>query len=290
MAFDTYELSREDSTPVELYTFVTPLITYRLTTYHKNISFGGNTFVATTGSRSNIAIVDLHDDSFDATVELPASHALVQYYANGIAPREVSCMIQRYQPSSGIALQIWAGYVTALSFKGRMGSFRIPSGTADALTLDVPSVVAQRLCNHILFDGRCQKLRTDFDFATTVAAISSDGRTITTAGNVPVDVDGGGTAGIVPWALHGELMHDASTERRTITQQIARNQFVLQCEFGGGGLGIGIGNPVTIYAGCNHTRPQCKAKYSNVINFGGHPDLPRSNIFYVGLTAAKFGS
>lgn len=280
MPFDDFELSVEDSEPIELYTFVAPSLTRRLTSYHRDVDFGGNTFLATPTSRSNLQIVDVHEDQFDATVEVPASDPMAQHYANGVAPREVSCLIQRYQPAAGVALQMWFGYVESLSFKGRMASWRVPSGVAEALELDCPSVVTSRLCQHILYDARCSKLRTDFDVATTVSAISPDGKTITTVGSVPAAISG------VAWALHGELLHGPTSERRTITAQPALNQFTLQCEFGGGVGGVSIGDAVTIFAGCDHSRTQCRVKFANVINFGGHPDLPRTNPFYYGLKAA----
>lgn len=279
--FDDFELSVQDSTPIELYTFVTPTTTYRLCSYHKDVSFGGNTFTAVPKSRSVLQVVDLADDQFDASVELPATHALVQHYSNGVPPYEVACTIQRYQPSSGIALQMWFGYVTALNFRGRMGSFRIPSGLADALQMDCPSVLAQRLCNHVLYDARCTKLRTDFDVITTISAISADGRTITTVASVPAAI------GTVPYALHGEILHTSTGERRTITAQPALNQFTIQCEFPNASLAIG--HAVTVFAGCDHTVTQCRDKFANVVNFGGHPDMPSSNVFYVGWLASRLG-
>lgn len=280
MSFDTYELSVEDSEPIELYTFAGPVQTWRLTTYHKDVAFGGDTYVATPGSRSNLLVVDVHADSYDATVELAATHPLVQYYANGVAPREVSFNAKRYQASSGLAIQLWDGFIEALSFKDRMGSFRVPSATAEAMRLDCPSVVAQRLCNHILYDGRCTIARAGFQLVTTIAAISADGRTITTVGSVP------GPTNNTPWARHGELLHSATTERRTITEQLALNQFQVQCEFQN--ASINIGDPVTVFAGCDHQVTTCRDKFANVINFGGFPDLPQSNIFYVGLTSTRY--
>lgn len=287
MAFDDYEKSASASTPIELYTFVAPSGTRRLTTYHKDVSFGGFTFTAVPASRSNMQVVDLHTDQFDASIELPAAHELVQHYANGVPPQEVSCLIQRYQPSSGIALQMHFGYVGGLTFKGRMGSFRVPSATADQLNLDVPSVICSRMCNHVLYDARCQMVETDYDVITTITGISLDGRTISTAGAVPADVDGGifkeKPNGVVPWSLHGRLKHMPTGESRTITVQNSLTSFTIQLEFGGGVAGITIGDAVTIFAGCNHTRAQCKAKFANAINFGGHPDLPRSNPFQTNL-------
>jgi uncharacterized phage protein (TIGR02218 family) len=280
VAFDDFELSVSDSAPVELYTFVDPTATWRLTTHHKDITFGGNTYTATVGSRSSLSVVGLADDSYDLTVELEAAHALVQKYANGVAPYSVTCLVQRYQPASGLAIQLWSGPVTSLAFKGRMGSFRISSGIADALAQECPNVTAQRSCGHQLYDARCTKLESSFAVATGIDAISADGRTITTLGSVPAAIGG------VPWALHGTLLHVPSNERRTIIVQPSTTQFQIQLEFP---LGlVSVGDAVKVIAGCNLTLEQCKAKFSNVINFGGMPSLPQSNLFYVGAVAMRY--
>lgn len=287
MAYDDFEKSAHLSTPVELYTFIAPSMTTRVTSWHKDVSFGGDTYLAEPLSRSNLQIVDAHTDQFDATIELRAAHALVQHYANGVPPREISCLVQRYQPSSGLAIQVWFGYVGALSFKGRMGSFRIPSATADQLELNSPSVICSRLCNHVLYDTRCSIPRTSFDIGANITSISADGRTFGIDVAILAAVTGttirGVVAPTVQWATHGELLHVPTGERRTVTTQNSSSSITVQIEFGGGVTGVQIGDPVVLYAGCDHTRAQCHAKFANVINFGGHPDIPRSNPFLVNL-------
>jgi hypothetical protein len=49
-----------------------------------------------------------------------------------------------------------------------------------------------------------------------------------------------------------------------------------------------VGDAVKVFAGCDLTLAQCKAKFSNVLNFGGMPHMPQSNLFRVGLTAARY--
>jgi hypothetical protein len=284
--FDDYELHPFRSRPIELFTFVAPTATWRITTHDKDIAFGGNTFTSETSSRSNLRILDAQSDQYDVSVELLATHPLIVHYANGFPPREVTCLIQRYQPDSGIAIQMHYGYVLALGFKGRMGSLRIPSAIADSLQLECPSVLAQRTCQHILFDSRCRKLKVDYQVPTTVTAISIDGRVITTAASTPAAITDY-TGNRVDWALHGHLVHATSTEPRTIIEQIALNEFRLQCEFGGG-ANVQIGDVVTVYAGCLQTPGQCRDKFSNMDNYGGHPDLPESNIFRNNVTSIRY--
>lgn len=278
MSFNDFEQSIAASAPVELYTIVTPAATYRLTSFQSDIVFGGNVFIATPASRSGIHVVDMHNDSYDASLELPATHAVAMLYANGVPPRSVEVTIQRYQPSSGIAIQLWHGFVVQVTYRGRMATFRIPALTADALKMDCPSVLAQRMCNHVLYDGRCQILRADFDLAETITSISSDGKTIE-VGSMP------GVVGGVSWALHGEILHIPSGERRTIVGVPTATSVAIDLEFPSGSLAVG--HSVTIFAGCDHTIDQCKTKFNNVLNFGGMPSLPKTNVWYVGLVATK---
>lgn len=279
MAFDDDEKSVSASAPIELYTFVTPTLTYRLTTFHKDIVYAANTYLATPASRSSLSITDVTDDDDALTIEVPASHALAQHYSNGVPPREVLVTLVRYQQVSGVGIQLWDGHVSSVAFRDRMASFRVPSTIADALATDCPGVLAQRWCNHVLYDARCGIAEASFDLATTIAAISTDGRTITLNAATP------GATLNVPWARHGYILHNASGERRTIADATSTTVLLLHVEFPRQSLTVG--DAVTIQAGCDHSVTMCRDKFANVINFGGHPNLPESNPFYISLATLK---
>lgn len=276
MAFDDIEQSAQNAEPVELYTFVTPTNTYRITSYENDVPFGGFVFTAIPSARSSINVVDIATDQSEVVIELPASHTLAQTYANGIPMREVQATIQRYHPTFAVSLQLWNGFVSGLSFKERMAAFRVPSGTADALDMDVPSVCAQRLCNHILYDSMCQVDRNLFQVNTTISGISTDGKTITVASV-------GAAIGTI--LLHGEMVHVNSTERRTITVQTTDTALTIQCSFPNGT--VAIGDALNLFVGCDHQFSTCSVKFGAQLNFGGHPSLPQSNIFYLGVLTSR---
>lgn len=284
--FDDFERSVEDSTPIELFTFTSGFNSWQITSYHKDVVFNGTLFTAEPLARSNIESYEAASDSFDASVELPATHPLVQEYANGVPQDTATCLIQRWQPSFSptIALRVWQGNLTALSFKGRMGSFRVPSATVEALQHEVPNMLAQPLCNHTLYDSFCTVSRASFMLnGVQITAVSGDGRTITINGDVPAAIFGAtpnATLIAIDWALHGYIVHQPSGNFRTIIDQPNHdtNRFTIQCEYPAGSLHVN--DFVTIFAGCARTRAQCRAKFANVKNFGGHPDMPKSNAFY----------
>lgn len=285
MTFDSVEQSVQSGTPRELYDFVAPTKTWRLCTGDNDIVFNGNLYTATAGSRSNLTIVSSTDTAGDLTITIPASHDFAKSYVAGLPPREVLVTLTRYHPSSGVFSQLWQGYATGLAFQlveeGAAALVQVPDLLTTALACDVGSVIASRVCNHVLGDPQCTVNLASFTVTTTITAISADGRTITTAASVPAAVSS------VDWSLHGALKHVASGESRTIVQQYALNQFLLQAPMPNGVLAVGTS--VSIVAGCNKSLSQaCAPKFTNAINFGGLPLLPQSNIFYVGLVNAHY--
>jgi hypothetical protein len=291
MSFDSLERSTQQGTPAELFDFVAPAKTWRLTSHEGDVTYGGNTYSAVTGSRSTIAIPDMADNQSEVTIQLPALHDLPQTYIAGITMRELLVTITRVHLPTAIGMQFWQGYASDISFSKGQASLRIPSGTNDALAMDVPSVCAQRLCNHVLYDNQCTVARAGFQLVTTIASgssISADGKTITLAAGTPgplsTSIDG--VAVLVPWALHGELLHPASGERRTIIDQPSTTTVVLQAPFPSNV--IGPLSPVTVFAGCSHDIFTCDQKFSNGVNHGGYPYLTLSNIFYTGLVTSRY--
>ena len=294
MTYDSVERSISSAAPAELYEFVTPTQTFRLTSHETDVVFGGNTYTAVTGSRSNLVTADLKADPGELVVEIPAAHALAQTFANGVPPESVLATITRFHPPSGVSIQLWKGYVQGLSFKksggeGPMAAFPIPPKTADALAFDIPAWIASRICNNVLYDTNCTV--SDADAAnfknTTIASISSDGLII------GVTSLAGSNIGIGGRAKGGYLKHTPTLEQRTIIDQIPPGtvgspglSLTIQCAFPTGS--IHVGDAISVYRGCDHTLNTCVTDFSNGINFGGHPFLPPSNVFYVGLVLARY--
>ncbi len=288
--FDQIERSQQSAGPLaELYDCVTPLITYRLTSYESDILFGGHTYTATTGARSGIAVFDVSASQGDMTLQVPASHALAKAYVNGIPMRDLQITITRLHVDAGVSMQFWQGFASGVGFSGTTAAFRIPSGLNDALTSDIPSVVCQRLCNHVLYDQFCTvNPGIGFTVATTITSISADGRTFGIATPTPgpqTTVVSGHTL-IVPWALHGMFTHIPSGEQRTIIDQASTTNVSVQTQFPN--FSLNLGDVVTVVAGCDHSIVTCDQKFNNGVNHGGHPYMLPSNIFYTGLLGSRF--
>lgn len=280
MTWTQDEQSIQGSQPIELYLFQTPSQAWYLTSYRSDVVTSMGTFTAVPMQRSNVGAMDASDsNSGSITIDMPASHSLPQFYANGIPPRQLTLTVYRQQKTTGFVAAISTGYITALSFKRGstnegLASFRMAS-PSEAFSVDLPTVVAGRTCPHQLFDARCTVHRVAFTVNTTITSISQDRKTVTVA--TMGQYGGGGLPTPSQWALSGELYHPATTERRVIGLQ---NGLTLILSYRLPPT-VNVGDVVAVSAGCAHTMLDCFNKFANQGNFGGFPQLPLTNPFFV---------
>jgi uncharacterized phage protein (TIGR02218 family) len=197
---------------------------------------------------------------------MPVSHAIAQRYLQQGVPAARRARRRSYRQQPGGFEQWWKGYATSVAIAGREASFRIPDLTADALSRKLPVIGAGKACPHILYNAQCQVSRALFKVTTTIAAPPS-GNTITVASMAPF-------TGQDQWARFGEIVHVSTGERRAIFDQVGNVQTV-QMPI----LEAVNGDAVEVYAGCDHTVDTCQAKFQNVVNYGGFPELPGANPF-----------
>ena len=289
MSFDTIDQSVQSATPVELYTFQSTTSTWYRTSYENDVTFGGHTYTAVPGGRDSISIVDMANDQAALAVDILATDAIAQNFVAGVPPDSLQITVTRYYPSYGVSLQFWQGYASSISFKGRFASFRVPNGTFDALSCDVPNVSATRHCNNVLYDAQCgitpagSAFSMPFSVTRTITSISADGRTIGLSSATP-------STPLNNYSVHGNLVHNSTGLQRSIIGEATNGLTVtLATQFPNSVLNIG--DSITVQAGCDHTMSaSCSAKFNNAVNFGGIPNLPPSNIFDVGLLAARYGA
>lgn len=255
MTFDTDERSASGSRPIDLYSIASPSGTYYLTSNVTDIAYGGVTYVATTMSRG---VQQLAQDltGKETIVYLPISHPVVQRFAaSGIPEQEVIITISRLQTTSSIAAQTCRGFAQSISIDGHVAMIRVPSLTDDAMKIRLPTIALQKLCNHVLYDERCTVNRTSASGTANITAIA--GNTVTT------NSLGSGTL-----FVYGDILHSPSGQRRMVTAQ-SGSVLTLNAPI----FGAAIGDAVVIAPGCDHTVTTCRDKFSNVINYGGHPQM-----------------
>jgi uncharacterized phage protein (TIGR02218 family) len=266
MTYAADTVSIQNSSPVELYEFITPMATYRYTTFDTDFVYAANTYVAVAAVDRGALEVTATDDAQEVVVLMPASLAFVQENAYKL-PRSMTMRIYRLERVSAEARLVWDGLITSIATTGRIAKIQSPSVMDDALNTEIPSARFQPTCNHFLYDGRCREIAESFDVATTVGTIA--GTTITVAG-VGGHPDG--------FFRNGEIVRAADGERRLIRAQVGTT-ITLNYPF----RELVTTNGVTLFAGCDHTAKTCRDKFGNIDNFGGHPHTNRNWVRLVRL-------
>lgn len=274
MSFDTDEMSVQDSQPIELFTVTAATgVIARYTSYAQDVLYLGNMFFAKQIRRSAIQVVTTENPG--CTVEIFVGDPVVQaYIGQGVPPQSMTIAITRLQKLSGTAEQQWSGYVNNVSVRGRTAAFMLSAITDSNFAKQIPKVVISRQCNHTLYDQFCTITR-NFRNATIV---SMTGRTMVLS-------TGFGLAD--QHFRYGDVQHLSSHERRSVTNHV--NSGVGQCTVTvdvNWPTTVGVGDSVQIFAGCDHTVQTCRDKFSNVVNFGGHPQIQSSNFFFLDIRRA----
>lgn len=266
-SFADDEISQASSVPADGYEFVGSATTWRYTSGVTPITIDGNVYTPLAGLRRSLVKVGGMQDTPELTVTLPIAATVVQHYVFATPPRSLTFNLYRYQATSGGFEQQWTGEVVGINPSGEMATMTIPSAFGSRLSTNVPSGTLRKTCAHFLFDDRCRVSAAAFDFGTTVSTV--DDRTIVVA-----SVDGH----IDDYYRAGKIVRDSDGESRAIISQIGTTLLIASPFRTLAGT-----NPVTLYAGCDHTHTTCESKFSNLANFGGFPTMPIVNPFVAPL-------
>jgi uncharacterized phage protein (TIGR02218 family) len=262
------EMSAHDGQPIELYEFYSNSTTYRFTSHVESVEFSGHTFNAIPITRGSLE-GGTQEDSPTIEIRMPYTERIVKDFAYGVSPNSLQLIIYRLHTATGQPIEYWRGEVAAISVSGRVAKFRVPSVLAGKMKSSVPGTFYQSQCNHCLYSSRCGISSEAYKLRTTVLNISSNGASLVLASS------GGASQN---WFKAGEIIRASDGERRMVVYQSGAS-IDLNYPF----PNIKIGDTVNIYAGCDHTVGDCRDKFNNIINFGGHPFIPSSNIFAVGF-------
>jgi uncharacterized phage protein (TIGR02218 family) len=267
--FDEYEDSIDLGAPSEFFLFETQTEKWAYTSDDTTVQVLGSTFRPIPIRRGNIVTTN-SEDAATLEVELPTLSDMVSAFAFSLAPPEnLKLTVYRMHEGDSDSVQVYfQGTVASIKISGNMAKLSIPSTLTQAVSANIPSAHYQTQCNHSLFDTRCQLLRDAFLYADVVFSVSNDEIALTTPlGGVDNDFFAG-----------GEVIGRTSGERRLITSSTSDR------------LGIAYpfrllapGDSIDFYPGCDHSVATCKAKFNNVVNFGGFPFIPSKNPFKSGF-------
>ncbi|MEQ1734886.1 MAG: phage BR0599 family protein [Rhodoglobus sp.] len=263
------ETSVQDSTPIELYTITTPAGSTYLTSSERDLQFAGVTWQATQVRRGNVENVQIgRVRSLD--IELSVDHPLTQLLLRGgIPPKDASVTVYRIHESMiGLTsgqLQMWRGSMGQISVSGGgKATINVPSRVDRLFQIRLPMPVAQRLCQHMLYDRGCN---TPSQFAIcTVADVDIAAETIQLTAYGQPDFDG------IGYATYGMVLRVLNGESRSILSQSGVN-LSIDVSY----PDLQIGETLLVFAGCDHRPTTCRYKFSNMRRFGGHPQFPTNN-------------
>lgn len=270
MAFEDDEQSVSDSAPIEIYEFTSPSTVYRYTSHDVDVTYDSDVYTAIPMLRSTIVRAGQGDPP-ELIIEMPTSTPIVAAYVPGPAPRNLAVTLMRLQGAN--VESWWDGIINAFSISKRTAKLRSPSLLDDPLTTSIPGISFQSLCNHPLYSTRCGVLRADFDQAATLSSVDGKDLVVSTVGGQADQ-----------WFKAGEVVHDASGERRLVVRQIG-TAIKIASRF----PSIAVSDALTLYAGCNHRLTTgCHDKFNNVFNFGGHHKIPKLNPFFQSMKGTGF--
>lgn len=273
MAFDPFETSQESSQPVEAFKFTLGGEIFRYTSAEDEINIGGEFYSPQAISRDKIENgAEAEQRTQVLNITLPGSNELVTKYLS-IVPSETAAVevfrVQRLDFPAPEAVLLFEGIIHSVTFESDGLTAKVATRpTAAATSREVPRFTYSNLCNNVLYDARCKVVENDPAYQYTTGTVSgTDENTVTVSGTAAFG-DGHFTAGFI----------DVDGELRLILDHTG-NDLELLLPFGTDPTGK---TPI-VQAGCDHSIQTCKAKFDNVINYGGFAFVPLKDVFKNGL-------
>jgi len=273
-SFSSLEISRESSRPLEIYEIRVGNDTYRYTSAEDDVTVAGDLYEATAVSRNNIE-QGSDSQARNLLVTLPGNDPFAARYRNVVPGEKATVNVWRLQrdevPTFNTRILLFKGQVMACRFPqdGYTAEVTVRS-IEQALNRNVPRFTFAGMCNHILYDDRCQADPNLFDLVGTVSAASGVTITVPGANAKPDQFYRGGYCRPV----------SGDVDFRLILSHVG-NVLTLLLPFSVNPVGVSM----QVFAGCDHLiTGDCALKFDRVISFGGFHWVPRKNIFESGLT------
>jgi uncharacterized phage protein (TIGR02218 family) len=279
MTFAPYEISTEDSQPIEIYVLTLGTIVYYYTSSEVDIVVDSITYTALPGLQRNKVTEGRGSGGNALKITMPTTNEFVQKFISIVPGSRAQIEISRVQRlDAGLEkISLFTGYVNSVEYlrQGMRAELDVTPATS-AFSRPIPRYTYQSLCNHTLYDDQCGVDRTDSTFRAdgSVVSVSANEIVVTEADSF---VDGFFTGGFVEYNF-GE---DARLVLKHVGDTLT---LLLPFPFDA------LGKSVTVFAGCDHSISTCDSKFftsedtgSNVINYGGFAFVPLRNIFTSGL-------
>jgi uncharacterized phage protein (TIGR02218 family) len=271
MPFAPIETSPEDANVIELYTFTFGAVTDRFTSFNREVTFDGFTWLPTQIAHSAVQ-ASVEDAINELKITVPQDNVIAQQYIANVPGRIGSVRVERghFDDPAEETVLLFDGFIAQVQFDGEITATMTCKPATNVFKRSGPRFTYQGICNHVLYDARCKVLRTgdpagEFTFTGTVIGVSGN------------DIDVSGVSGNgADWAVGGFVKAPAGgdDDARLVLAQ-SGDTLTLLLPFS---IPV-IATSVDVLAGCTHDLAICESKFDNVINYGGFPYVPRKNPF-----------
>lgn len=257
MSYAAREISATDGAPIELYRFAVGAQHWTYTSGDVAVTWLSETYTLAPIQRGAL---QASDDAEQAVLDLEAPLTLPPAALFIAAPPAglMTLTIYRLHRGDSEVLAQWSGRVAAAEYDGRRVRLRCHQTLADTRATRSPRP-AQRQCPLALYSAACGANGEALRLAGSVTAITGATLTVPAAGS---QADG--------WWVGGKLVADAGA---SLIRAHSGATLVLSAPI----LGLGVGDAVALYPGCDHQFATCAGKFANADNYGGLPWLPAKN-------------
>lgn len=272
MSYNLIEVSQGLSEPFELYKFTRDNVVWAYTNCEEAIVYGVDfhgaplTYLAIPIKRGEIEQnQEINKSPLKITMSIFADY-LEQYKSS--PPTSVTTLtVYRGHFNDSDVSVVWLGRHVNTKFSETTAELELES-VFTSLRRPCLRFRYQRTCPHDLYGEGC---KADLeDFVVENLELNTISGTDLTFGNLN---DGRDIGYFVGGYLVWEDANYIPTRRFIISQDSLTLRLNLPI------AGIGIGDSVKVYPGCNRTLDHCNSKFNNLANYGGQPYYPEKNPF-----------
>lgn len=268
MSYQYYEESASAGQPIELYKFVEGGNVNLFCTHHEQIEFNGEIYNPSSLKRDRVKQTT---DSFknSLSLKMPRTDLFAMSFITQTPEDKTVLTIFRGHygdiTSDGFDFQVyWKGRVLGAEISGNEVTLVCESIFTSLRRTGIRARY-EYSCRHPLYASGCSVNKSLFITNGTLSAISSNRLTLT-VNECSLKPNGYFSGGFIE--ING-IKRFISIHSGASLQLM--NSFAID--------DIAIGQPVGVYAGCDHLKTTCENKFNNVINFGGFPYIPSRNPF-----------
>lgn len=245
---------------------IDPVQQFYFTSADHPITYLGNTYVPTTITRGDM--VQREDmNRQNLTLKIPFDNPMPEIYFKEVPDVVAIVTMYRFEEDQSTSepnvLVYWKGRIAGFKANGQEVTFDCESVFTSMRRTGNRAMYSVQ-CRHALYGTSCGVDKAEYAITGTVTSINGIEVTLTLT-DPPEELSG-------QYFVGGMMEYNGLfrfiTNQGTGFVRLWREMPDLE-----------VGNTVTVYPGCDRSLSTCKNKFSNVINYGGFPWLPKSNPF-----------